>query len=978
MLKKLIYLLPAALCLPVFGGETVSSRMEFDSLKWTSSYSGFKTTAHGFIIRFGESSGKLTVPLKIDRKKITSHAADGVELAFTAERRSLISPIFADADGEWSYCQTKVVPQGESIVSWDFSTDVVGYSAGKNTNRQIDGAVKPVEMRIMHQGGANTLEMKSFALIAQRERKDCILAEAMIDREVMYIEPGEEEKLRFSLTNTASESIDFKLRMTLEAFDGWKQEKVEPYELGAGEQNIVPWIVQPVKNGFHELTWSLDFSDGEQTEGRTFRFTRMKPANLDYYKDDSFIYSINYASDNAEQARAAALIGCKVSRQFLWWQNREKKEGQMNWSVVDRMVDAADSAGMEIMMCLWATPEWAIAEQYKDKKKGYSYPPEPAAFRKLCREIGERYKGRIHLWEVWNEPDLDGYWKGTPEEYVEMMKIAFEELKAVDPDNKIICGGFASVGDHNGHKLNPAIHEYTIREGQQWMDYHGYHDHRYFEVFRHAFEGRLLEIRSLLKEDKPLYMTETAAWIGAVGRKGQAVQVAKKMILTQMYGARLHSWYKLRGSSKDQIWGMYDPKSGQPFPVYSAFNEIVRKLGGKKYFSNLSPDGNRYRVLFNNESEWVLASWQQDQNDSGEVAALEVGEGAEVRYEDLMGNPLPVDVKNGIAVFSIDYEPKYLVIHNNGTKPELKKTIFTVREKTLSTSGGKAKRTFLLNNPFSEEINVSWSDPFAKNRQTAHRTKLAPGESKTETISIHVPSGKERESLATCSIDGIGAAASIPAPVSSYISISLKEPMENKEPDFVLNQYSQLSNLNEADPSRAHLTWKGPKDCSAEIRLAGSRDKLDMRIDVTDDIHVQTKAGKHVRNEDSIQLIFGFPEQEGHWTFNLGKSPGASEELNIERRPNGYENAEEAITAVIDLDGNRVVYNIEIPLSAIGISRSSLLKGFYMNVIVNDCDIGEKEGYLALYPDSGAFSFPSDAAHVKFYLSPVDQANADR
>ena len=51
-------------------------------------------------------------------------------------------------------------------------------------------------------------------------------------------------------------------------------------------------------------------------------------------------------------------------------------------------------------------------------------------------------EGKIHAYEIWNEPD-GGFWKPSPNaaQYVSLLKIAFEEIKKVDPEATVIVGG---------------------------------------------------------------------------------------------------------------------------------------------------------------------------------------------------------------------------------------------------------------------------------------------------------------------------------------------------------------------------------------------------------------------------------------------------------------------------------------------------------------------------------------------------------
>ena len=65
----------------------------------------------------------------------------------------------------------------------------------------------------------------------------------------------------------------------------------------------------------------------------------------------------------------------------------------------------------------------------------------------FIRHLINRYeKNTIALWdfEIWNEPDLEGYyWQGTQEEYLEFFKLTYETIKKVDSTLKI--SGFSGT-----------------------------------------------------------------------------------------------------------------------------------------------------------------------------------------------------------------------------------------------------------------------------------------------------------------------------------------------------------------------------------------------------------------------------------------------------------------------------------------------------------------------------------------------------
>jgi hypothetical protein len=194
------------------------------------------------------------------------------------------------------------------------------------------------------------------------------------------------------------------------------------------------------------------------------------------------------------------------------WNDVEKEPGQFDWRRVDEQVDRAERLGYAYQHLISYGNEWAVREGYVEKyqpREGWwinTVAPKPDPWRNYVRAIGERYKGRVQFWEIWNEPDLSGFFKGTTDDYLELLRIASTELRAIDPDAEIWTGGFATVNPHGGHNLNPDLQRRVIAEGQEFFDVIAHHEHGTFRGFQRALDvaGRPPEGEGGLQVELPL------------------------------------------------------------------------------------------------------------------------------------------------------------------------------------------------------------------------------------------------------------------------------------------------------------------------------------------------------------------------------------------------------------------------------------------------------------------------------------------
>ena len=79
---------------------------------------------------------------------------------------------------------------------------------------------------------------------------------------------------------------------------------------------------------------------------------------------------------------------------------------------------------------------------------------DPAKWASICRHIVMHYNDgwangfhyAIRYWEIWNEPDLSRFWKGTAGEYYALYEQTARALKAHDPRLKVGGCGLANLG----------------------------------------------------------------------------------------------------------------------------------------------------------------------------------------------------------------------------------------------------------------------------------------------------------------------------------------------------------------------------------------------------------------------------------------------------------------------------------------------------------------------------------------------------
>jgi polysaccharide biosynthesis protein PslG len=132
--------------------------------------------------------------------------------------------------------------------------------------------------------------------------------------------------------------------------------------------------------------------------------------------------------------------GAKYLRCAFTWNAIEKQQGHYNWAFWDTLVDEAERANIQLIPYVAYTPEWAAENSDQFWKRP---PRDPQLYADFMYKIASRYRGRIHSWEIWNEPDIGEYWMGSPDQFAELVKLAAPAIRRADPDATLVLAGMS-------------------------------------------------------------------------------------------------------------------------------------------------------------------------------------------------------------------------------------------------------------------------------------------------------------------------------------------------------------------------------------------------------------------------------------------------------------------------------------------------------------------------------------------------------
>lgn len=175
-------------------------------------------------------------------------------------------------------------------------------------------------------------------------------------------------------------------------------------------------------------------------------------------------------------ARRLTQLGADRLRLTAGWSVLEPQRGKFSdgaLRALDTAVKTATAAGLKVQIDLafWA-PKWAVSKKLRRSAR-QRWRPNPVAFGEFAEKVARRYDGNfadptskkgkplpaVRLWTTWNEPNhpsfllpqsertRGGKWRDVaPHVYRAMHEAAYNSLKRVDQQNKVLIGGLSSRG----------------------------------------------------------------------------------------------------------------------------------------------------------------------------------------------------------------------------------------------------------------------------------------------------------------------------------------------------------------------------------------------------------------------------------------------------------------------------------------------------------------------------------------------------
>ena len=422
----------------------------------------------------------------------------------------------------------------------------------------------------------------------------------------------------------------------------------------------------PVESG---VAGSIDFDDVGWLDDLTFA---IDPATLERAPvpagseslRDRLGANIHFTSDD-QALDALQEAGFAWVRMDMFW-GWVEQQGVYDFSPYDGLVAALEARDMKAHFILcYSHPDHASGQDWAPQT-----PEEITAFGDYAEAAATHFAGKPVQFEVWNEANLDGFWKPVADvtQYAALAKEAIHRVHTGNPAALVSTTGTAGV---DIEFLRSCLSLGCADEA----DAIGVHPYRIGGPESAAEDILLLRsiINASLPGNPPVWDTEwgySSTWYGdghaSESRHRQAVLAAREMLTSWALGFPIAVYYDVRDDGtdpeeKEHNFGLlandYTDK-----PAMVAMRTLSTIAEGRELGAfGLATPTTLHVMELEGSSDRAYAIWSSAE---GTASTIDVPQGSQA--VDMLGGPIPLGPGASQLTIAEEAGPVYLIV----PKPE--------------------------------------------------------------------------------------------------------------------------------------------------------------------------------------------------------------------------------------------------------------------------------------------------------------------
>ncbi len=334
----------------------------------------------------------------------------------------------------------------------------------------------------------------------------------------------------------------------------------------------------------------LTLADVSSSTGVNIHFTGAPSRDLDLIRDGGFGW---------------------IRMDFVW-SSVEREKGVYRFRPYDELLEGLTSRGIRALFIL------DYSNRLYEKDRSVRTQEGREAFARFAAAAAGRYRGRGIRWEIWNEPNLEGFWKPQPavEDYAALVIETARAIRAADPQARIL----APASSGFPWSFLEGIFQKGILEHIDEVSVHPYRSSPP-ETVREDYDRLRKLIVKYASGGRPVPPVISGEWGYSTWHHGgkpfsaevQGMYLAREFLTNMAEGIPLSIWYDWANDGPDPKETEHNfgtvTLDRKPKPAYLAAKTLHSILRNARFERPFRAGPEDHILLFRKENRGILSLW---------------------------------------------------------------------------------------------------------------------------------------------------------------------------------------------------------------------------------------------------------------------------------------------------------------------------------------------------------------------------------
>jgi len=347
--------------------------------------------------------------------------------------------------------------------------------------------------------------------------------------------------------------------------------------------------------------------------------------------------------------------GTGIIRMDVLWGMAEKTPGEYDFSKHDHLVNDLEQLNIRLLFIICYGNE-----NYDQGLSPYTAAGRSASAR-FCAQLARRYATKKIIWELWNEPNIERFWRPEPNvaDYMAWCKAVVAAIRGEDPQACIVAPAVSSI---DIPFLEACFQEglLDLIDGVSVHPYRGAHLAPETAIAEYNQLSILIETYKAPEKSIPIISGEWGYSTTNLSKDLQGEYLVRQWLCNMAYGIPISIWYDWHDDGQNPL----DPEHNfgtvtwdyQPKSAYLAMQTLIRELRGFLSLGRLALGSEHdYIVPFYYDGTVKLAIWTT-------LDSNELNLGSTILIEKVVDHLGKEEKTDSASKFQVHTTPLYITL----------------------------------------------------------------------------------------------------------------------------------------------------------------------------------------------------------------------------------------------------------------------------------------------------------------------------